>query len=182
MNKKDLLSYQMIPCEAIHPLGTVIPLTHIASAAHSGLFFQDADGQGYYTKSGSSVVYRDRANTVMGNLNVRELWYSLEDVIINPDTECLEQPWGIFPVGTFREDIWHWFESEFGVSIGKLMNDTDGFKYYLLRRPLSIGTVPNGFFDFDENDDTFGRYGAVYYRDALLPEQVKDYELMIAPY
>lgn len=62
------------------------------------------------------------------------------------------------------------------------MNDTDGFKYYLLRRPLGIGTVPNGFVDFDENDDTFGRYGAVYYREALSPKQVKDYELMIAPY
>lgn len=78
MNKKDSLSYQMIPCEAIHPLGTVIPLTHIASATPAGLFFQDADGQSYYAKPGSSVVYRDRTNTVMGNLNVRALWDSLE--------------------------------------------------------------------------------------------------------
>ena len=33
----------------------------------------------------------------------------------------MEEEWKDFPAGTFREDIWHWFEETFDVSVFELM-------------------------------------------------------------
>ena len=58
------------------------------------------------------------------------------------------------------------------------------YKYYVLYRPISIGTVPNGFIDFINydtrqriKDTSYEAFGEVYYEKRLLPEQIKDYEL-----
>ena len=48
----------------------------------------------------------------------RELWEELGDVIVD-DNDCIENPWRTFEAGTSRYDIWHWFESFFGVSVAK---------------------------------------------------------------
>lgn len=40
---------------------------------------------------------------------LEELWTQFEDVPMDPDTECMEEPFLDFPAGTPREDIWHWF-------------------------------------------------------------------------
>lgn len=50
-----------------------------------------------------------------------ELWEEFGDVPMNPETECIEVAWCGFPKGTHREDIWHWFESTFGVAVHDLM-------------------------------------------------------------
>ena len=52
---------------------------------------------------------------------VRELWEDFGDVPMNPETETIDEEWNGFPAGTFREDIWHWFEREFDVSVAELM-------------------------------------------------------------
>lgn len=54
-------------------------------------------------------------------MTVIELWESLEDVPMNVHTECIEEPWLHFSKGTNREDIWHWFEETFNVSVSELM-------------------------------------------------------------
>lgn len=58
------------------------------------------------------------------------------------------------------------------------------YKYYVLYRPISIGTIPNGFIDFINydtrqriKDTSYEAFGEVYYEKRLLPEQIKDYEL-----
>lgn len=51
--------------------------------------------------------------------NAKELWETLEDVPMNPETECIEEDWHIFKAGTHREEIWHWFEKEFGISVAE---------------------------------------------------------------
>jgi len=48
---------------------------------------------------------------------VTDLWEAFGDIPMDPVTECLEAPFRHFPAGTFREDVWHWFESEFGLSV-----------------------------------------------------------------
>lgn len=48
-----------------------------------------------------------------------ELWHRFGDVAMNPDTEKIEEDWNGFLKGTFREDIWRWFEGTFGVSVAK---------------------------------------------------------------
>lgn len=41
---------------------------------------------------------------------VEKLWDKLTDVPMNPDTECIEDDFYIWPKGTCREDIWCWFD------------------------------------------------------------------------
>lgn len=53
------------------------------------------------------------------NLKIaKELWEEFGDVIVD-DNECIESPWRTFDAGVSRYDIWHWFESFFGVSVAK---------------------------------------------------------------
>lgn len=48
------------------------------------------------------------------------LWSRLGDVPVNDDGE-IEIPYLHFEIGTDREEIWHWFEDTFDVSIYDLM-------------------------------------------------------------
>lgn len=49
----------------------------------------------------------------------RELWDRFGDVPMNPETEKIECDWNGFEKGTHREEIWHWFEETFGVSVAE---------------------------------------------------------------
>lgn len=50
---------------------------------------------------------------------IEELWSEFGEVTMNPETELIESEWNDFPAGTHREDIWHWFEDTFDVSVGE---------------------------------------------------------------
>lgn len=50
---------------------------------------------------------------------IEDLWVEFGDVSMNPDTECIEEKWNGFPVGTHREEVWHWFEETYGISVAK---------------------------------------------------------------
>ena len=52
---------------------------------------------------------------------VKYLWLEFGDVPMNPDTECIEEEWNGFETGTHREEIWHWFEETFNISVYFLM-------------------------------------------------------------
>lgn len=52
--------------------------------------------------------------------DARMLWDTLSDIPID-ENECIEQTWNGFPAGTFREEIWIWFEDTFHISIADLM-------------------------------------------------------------
>lgn len=52
---------------------------------------------------------------------IKTLWVSLEDVPMDPKTEKVEDDWHIFKAGTHREEIWHWFEKTFNISIRDLL-------------------------------------------------------------
>jgi len=45
-----------------------------------------------------------------------ELWKQLGNIPIDED-ECIEENFLNFEIGTHREYIWHWFESEFNLSV-----------------------------------------------------------------
>lgn len=50
-----------------------------------------------------------------GMVELVQLWIRLGDIPTTPDGEdvdCIEEPFLHFPVGTHREDIWHWFEEQ----------------------------------------------------------------------
>lgn len=42
----------------------------------------------------------------------KSLWVAFGNVPMNPETECMEEIFCGFPIGTHREEIWHWFESK----------------------------------------------------------------------
>ena len=50
---------------------------------------------------------------------IQELRDEFGDVPMNSKTECLEEPWRKFPVGTGREEVWHWFEETFHISVAE---------------------------------------------------------------
>jgi hypothetical protein len=51
-------------------------------------------------------------------------WATLEDVNID-ENECTEQDWFIFPAGTDKYEIWHWFDRNYSRGVGKLIMGTD---------------------------------------------------------
>lgn len=53
---------------------------------------------------------------------VEAMWETLIDVNIDED-ECTEQNWFVFPIGTYKEDIWHWFDEHHSKGVGWLIND-----------------------------------------------------------
>lgn len=56
---------------------------------------------------------------------VEELWRSLDDVPMNPETERMEKPFLIFPAQTPREEIWHWFDKHHSKGIAYLLYGTE---------------------------------------------------------
>lgn len=52
---------------------------------------------------------------------VKDLWLEFGDIPMNPETECIEVEWRGFPAGTYREEIWSWFEEKFNVRVYDLM-------------------------------------------------------------
>ena len=64
------------------------------------------------------------ADMSMTNHTLRDeplaLWEKLADVPIDKN-ECIEEGFEQFPVGTCRQEIWHWMESQFGVRVFDLM-------------------------------------------------------------
>lgn len=47
------------------------------------------------------------------------MWEKLGCVVINPETENTEDEFYGFPAGTHREEIWHWFEATFDISVAE---------------------------------------------------------------
>lgn len=49
-----------------------------------------------------------------------ELWDRFTDIPINNDGE-IQETFEHFNIGTDREEIWHWFEEEYDVSVEELI-------------------------------------------------------------
>lgn len=49
----------------------------------------------------------------------RKLWNQLTDTCVD-ENGCLDEPFLDFEIGTDREEIWHWFEDTFGISVVEL--------------------------------------------------------------
>lgn len=56
----------------------------------------------------------------MKQSEAEKVWSKLEDIPIDKD-EQIEIKFMDFEVGTHREDIWHWFEDYYDVSVASLM-------------------------------------------------------------
>lgn len=52
---------------------------------------------------------------------LEKLWAQLEDVPVDPDTECIEVPFLGWGVGIDREEIWHWFDQRHSKGVAYLL-------------------------------------------------------------
>ena len=50
---------------------------------------------------------------------IKDLWDDFGEVSMNPETEEIEEPWRHFLPGTHKEEIWHWFEEQFNISVAE---------------------------------------------------------------
>lgn len=60
-----------------------------------------------------------RVEKICVEMSAQELWKELGEVPMNPETEEIEIEWNGFPTGAHREEIWHWFEETFHVSVAE---------------------------------------------------------------
>ena len=52
---------------------------------------------------------------------LEKLWKRFEDVSMNPETECIEEPFLGWGAGTHREEIWHWFDQRYSKGVAYLL-------------------------------------------------------------
>ena len=52
---------------------------------------------------------------------LEELWAEFADTAMDPETECMDEPFLGFPAGTHREDIWHWFDERHSKGVAYLL-------------------------------------------------------------
>ena len=58
---------------------------------------------------------------------LEELWGRFGDVPMDPDTECIEEPFMGWGAGVNREDIWRWFDQRHSKGVAYLLY-RDGFE------------------------------------------------------
>lgn len=51
--------------------------------------------------------------------HIYDLWEEFGEVSMNIESECIEEGWHGFHAGTHKEEIWHWFEETFHVSVAE---------------------------------------------------------------
>ena len=61
----------------------------------------------------------------MNDKEVEKLWAEFADVPMNGETECMDAPFMDFPIGTSREDIWHWFDEHHSRGVTYLMYEVE---------------------------------------------------------
>lgn len=77
----------------------------------------------------SNVPLHEMSTLKQRDKLLEEKWLELEDVPVNPETEKLEAPFLHFPIGTDKEDIWHWFDERHSKGIIHLLYH-EGIEHY----------------------------------------------------
>lgn len=52
---------------------------------------------------------------------LEDLWGEFSDASMDPETECMDEPFLGFPAGTHREEIWHWFDERHSKGVAYLL-------------------------------------------------------------
>ena len=57
---------------------------------------------------------------------LEKLWAEFSDIPMDPETETMQGEFLDFPVGTPREEIWHWFDERYTKGVYHLLYRTGG--------------------------------------------------------
>lgn len=52
---------------------------------------------------------------------LEKLWAEFGDIPMDPETECIEEPFMRWGAGTHREEIWHWFDDRYSNGVAYLL-------------------------------------------------------------
>ena len=74
-----------------------------------------------YKAEHEGVELADMEEELFQLRHIEDLWEKLGCITIDPETEKIEDEFFGFPVGTHREEIWHWFEATFNISVAEDM-------------------------------------------------------------
>lgn len=80
--------------------------------------YRDLSGKYYCNMCALKQMLRDSV--------LEDMWRRFADVPMNPETECIEEDWHIFPAGTNRMEIWHWFDERHSGGVYYLLYEMKG--------------------------------------------------------
>lgn len=63
-------------------------------------------------------------NNKITDRELEKMWDEFADIPLDED-ECLEEDWMHWEKGTFREDIWHWFDEYHSNGVYWLLYERD---------------------------------------------------------
>ena len=125
MEKQLLLDCQMITRDG--------KIVHLRQCADNGLYHDydmhlvDGMDRLYQKELWSTKIFRcdscGTPNYAIGKLDVVKLWEEFGKVPINSENNKIESDWGVFPAGSEKETVCHWFEKELGVSVHDLTHN-----------------------------------------------------------
>ena len=88
-----------------------------------------------------TLEHRDR--------QLEKAWEEFTDVPMDPETECIEEPFCHFPAGTPREDIWRFFDERYSKGVASLLY-SDG-----VDRTIAVATLAvRNFLCFECDSET----------------------------
>lgn len=99
---------------------------------------------------------------------LRELWGRFEDVPMNPETECIEEPYLGWNAGVSREEIWHWFDQRYSTGVYHLLYGEGGPHselFSLMKSCPNLPVLPMVYSDVvcgDEYGWWLGSFGEAY--------------------
>lgn len=78
-----------------------------------------------HLRMGREIITKEAREAIVKLEKARELWVEFSEVVVDDDGRLLHK-WHKWPKGTDREEIWHWFEEYFGVSVGDDLINLEG--------------------------------------------------------
>lgn len=95
---------------------------------------------------------------------LRDLWDEFGDVPMNPETECIEQPFLGWGAGVHREEIWHWFDKRYSKGVYALLYGEGGphselFSLMKSHPELPVLPMVDGETCGDDGDWYIGSFG-----------------------
>ena len=72
-------------------------------------------------KSYFTVLEQIPSELINKDRELEQAWDQFTDIPMNPETEEIEESFLFFPVGTPREDIWHWFDEHYSKGVAHLL-------------------------------------------------------------
>lgn len=103
---------------------------------------------------------------------LEELWAKFGDIPMNPETECIEEPFMGWGAGIHREEIWNWFDARHSKGVAYLMGVGE-VNYGKVSKLIKLGDMCN---DCESRGCAFNsggicRFALVHERCPLITEE-----------